>query len=349
VETPVRRSFRIAIEGMHCGACEKLVTMHLSAVEGVGSVTANATAGTVVITADPGVDLGALEAGIVAAGFTPAGGAVTLEPIDDAEILAEPAPEAALADVEACPTAVCPVVPDDEPGDVVVTPAGSATREAVFGISGMTCASCVAVVEKTVGRMPGVATAVVNLATERLSVAFDPSVTDEAAIAAAVTGVGYGAALLSGNAVAPVEGKTTLGILGMTCSSCQAVIEKTLARLDGVSSAVVNLANETATVEFDPAVIGVDELIAAVRGAGYDAMVRVEAVEAGESAIDAQREAQQAHVAHEMRLLVLSAALSVPLLLMMFQPFMDATPTLLSFWLAKTVGGAWDPMATGST
>ncbi|MHB1341809.1 MAG: heavy metal translocating P-type ATPase [Coriobacteriia bacterium] len=346
MQKPEPRTFRIAIDGMHCGACERLVAMHLSAVEGVESVTVDAVAGTATIAADPGVDRGALEAGIVAAGFTPAGGVVILEPVTTATA-PDPDQDESRPDATACPTQACPVVPEDEPAAADAAPVTGATTEAVFSISGMTCASCVAVVEKTVGRMPGVATATVNLATERLAVAFDPSVTNEAAIVAAVSSAGYGAALMSGSGDVSAAGRAILGILGMTCSSCQSVIEKTLARMPGVRSASVNLASETATVDFDPAVLGVDELIVAVRGAGYDAMVRVETVEAGESAIDAQREAQQAHIAHEIRLLTLSAALSVPLLLMMFQPFMDATPTVIAMWLARTVGGAWDPMAMG--
>jgi Cu+-exporting ATPase len=352
VETSTPQTFRIAVEGMHCAACEKLVAMHLSGVEGVGSVTADAAGGTVVITAEAAVDLVALEDGIVAAGFKPRGGSVTLEPIATAarELERKPAAGERDGEVEAedCPTGVCPVVSDDEvPGGKTEPSPGTAVSEAVFGIAGMTCASCVAVVEKTVIRLPGVSRAVVNLATERLSVAFDSAVTSEAAIAAAVSGAGYAAALLSVKGAGAGEGKATLGVIGMTCSSCQAVIEKTLARVDGVTSAVVNLASETATVEFDPAVVGIDELVAAVRGAGYDAMARVQAAEAGESASDAQREAQQAHVAHQKRLLVLSAALSLPLLFMMFQPFMDGIPTRVAMWLAQTVGGAWDPMAMG--
>ena len=46
-------------------------------------------------------------------------------------------------------------------------------REVVLPITGMTCASCVRRVEKTLGHAPGVASASVNLATENATVAFD--------------------------------------------------------------------------------------------------------------------------------------------------------------------------------
>ena len=47
--------------------------------------------------------------------------------------------------------------------------------------------------------------------------------------------------------------ETSLNIGGMTCASCVRRVEKTLTRVDGVVAASVNLANETATVSYDPA------------------------------------------------------------------------------------------------
>ena len=61
-----------------------------------------------------------------------------------------------------------------------------------------------------------------------------------------------------------------LDVDGMTCAACVARVEKKLNRLDGVD-ATVNLASESATVRFDPAVLGVDQLVAAVESAGYRA------------------------------------------------------------------------------
>jgi Cu+-exporting ATPase len=228
--------------------------------------------------------------------------------------------------------------------------------ESTFAITGMTCASCAAVIEKVVGRLPGVVTANVNLAMERLVTSSDPSVVSEDDIVRAVEDAGYGAIPLetgrgasAGDAGATASRATvTLGLIGMTCSSCATVIEKTLARVAGVASANVNLATEVGTVVFDPAVVGIDALIAAVKGAGYDAVLRVEAgTSAGESAADVQREAQLAHTRHETRLFVFALVLSLPLALMMLPGVLDAVSTWLATSLANTVGGAWDPMMVG--
>jgi len=59
----------------------------------------------------------------------------------------------------------------------------------------------------------------------------------------------------------------TLPITGMTCANCVATVERNLKKEKGVQSASVNLASERATVEFDPAVTGLDTLIARVRRA----------------------------------------------------------------------------------
>ena len=59
-------------------------------------------------------------------------------------------------------------------------------------ITGMTCASCAARVEKSVGRMEGVESCSVNLATERMTVEFDSAKTDMSAIKRQIEETGYG-------------------------------------------------------------------------------------------------------------------------------------------------------------
>ncbi|HEY7983916.1 MAG TPA: heavy metal translocating P-type ATPase [Ktedonobacterales bacterium] len=64
---------------------------------------------------------------------------------------------------------------------------------------------------------------------------------------------------------------TTLAVEGMTCASCARRVERGLLRVPGVSAASVNLANEQALVTFDPAVAGLDDLVAKVAATGYQA------------------------------------------------------------------------------
>jgi Cu+-exporting ATPase len=242
--------------------------------------------------------------------------------------------------------------------------AAASTRDGSFAITGMTCASCSAVIEKTVAKMPGVASVAVNLATERMSVSFDPDVVDVKTIADAVKKAGYDAIPLDAPSVhaspatpaasadatpdsdASGIGTVTLGIIGMTCSSCATVIEKTLGKVTGVQSAAVNLASETATIGFDPAVVGIDTLISAVKGAGYDAILRVETgTSADVPAEDAQRNAQLKHSKHQQRLFLFALVFSLPaFLISMVPPFMTVVPAAVATWLTGAFGGMWDPM-----
>jgi Cu+-exporting ATPase len=65
----------------------------------------------------------------------------------------------------------------------------------------------------------------------------------------------------------------TLPIVGMTCAACVAHVEGGLKEVPGVEQASVNLANERATVHFDPGKTNLEQMIAAVRDVGYDVVV----------------------------------------------------------------------------
>ncbi len=68
--------------------------------------------------------------------------------------------------------------------------------------------------------------------------------------------------------------KTTLSITGMHCASCGALITRTLKKTKGVEDANVNLAAAKAQITFDPAAVDEEQLVRAVKAAGYGADVR---------------------------------------------------------------------------
>jgi len=146
----------------------------------------------------------------------------------------------------------------------IAAPAANAVQEQAseglrLPIAGMTCASCVARVEKALNAVPGVRGASVNLATEAATVKLAPSVT-MAALSKAVERAGYEVA----------HEERDLAVRGMTCASCVARVEKALAKTPGVLSASVNLATERAHV-IAVAGTGIDSLRAAIEAAGYEA------------------------------------------------------------------------------
>ena len=142
--------------------------------------------------------------------------------------------------------------------------------EITLPVDGMTCASCVRRVEKALEKVTGVSEASVNLATERARVAFDPGVVEVAQLTAAIERAGYHVPAMpvvetvSTPTPTPHTGEVTLAIDGMTCASCVRRVERALTKVEGVTSANVNLATERATVEFDPTSVSLDDLTSAV-------------------------------------------------------------------------------------
>ena len=76
----------------------------------------------------------------------------------------------------------------------------------------------------------------------------------------------------------------TFAIKGMHCASCVSVIERTLKKTNGILTANVNIATETATVKFNPQFISNEIISSIVAGVGYKALA-VEEDEEKEAAL----------------------------------------------------------------
>ena len=175
-------------------------------------------------------------------------------------------------------------------------------KQVTFPVTGMTCANCSLTVERNLKRLDGVETATVNLATERASVVYDPSVVGQGQFLALIRDIGYDVA----------TAKAELPITGMTCANCAQTIERTLNRLDGVVSASANFANERASVEYLPGVVSLAAIQQAIRDVGYDVI----AVGEGESAEDVERAARQAEIRDQTRKFWVGVAFTLPLFLL---------------------------------
>ena len=172
----------------------------------------------------------------------------------------------------------------------------------VFSIDGMTCASCAQTVEKAAQKLPGVKTANVNLATEKMNIQFDSSALTEADIQKAVADAGYTAI---SNTV-----KKTFNIEGMTCASCAQTIEKATQKLRGVNLSSVNLATEKLVVEYDPGMVNLTDIIKAVMDSGYEAHEEV----ATADTVDQDKEKKQKEIKSLWNRFLISALFTAPLL-----------------------------------
>jgi len=133
------------------------------------------------------------------------------------------------------------------------------SQKARIHITGMTCTTCAATVEKALAETKGVAQARVNFASEKASIEYDPEKVDLTGIKNAVSEAGYGVAIQ----------KSIFPVRGMTCGSCVARVEAALKSVPGVVLASVNLASEKATVEYLEGT-EIADLRRAVKDAGYE-------------------------------------------------------------------------------
>ncbi|WP_019913992.1 heavy metal translocating P-type ATPase [Paenibacillus sp. HW567] len=171
-----------------------------------------------------------------------------------------------------------------------------ALQQATLQITGMTCSACAARIEKGLSRMDGVSRANVNLALEQATVGFDPAVAGVAQIEEKIRSLGYDT----------LKESADFDISGMTCAACSARIEKALGRMQGIAAVNVNLALETAHVEYAPGNVSVTEIMDKVSSIGYKATLKQDRKE--------QADQRGQEIVRKQNKWIASAILSFPLL-----------------------------------
>ena len=181
----------------------------------------------------------------------------------------------------------------------------------------MTCASCVARVEKALGKIDGIRSVSVNLATEKATIRAQADV-DHQRIVQTIEKMGYQV----------VPESIDLDIEGMTCASCVARVEKALLKVPGVTLASVNLATERAHVngQADP-----QALIHAVRKIGYEA--RLARTNDQDDAKTSARKAQE--IKDLSRQLTIAATLTLPVFVLEMGSHMIPG---FHHWIAQSIG-----------
>jgi P-type Cu+ transporter len=171
------------------------------------------------------------------------------------------------------------------------------TKQVTLPITGMTCANCVATVERNLKKVDGVEQATVNLSSERATVQFDPQLAQLNDLIGRVRRAGYDVA----------TGEADLVIQGLSDSNDALRLEKALRQLEGVLSAEVNYGSQRAKVKYIPTVVSQSEIRRAVAQAGF------QAVELGGEVEDAERLAREAEIARQRHLLIVGLIFTIPL------------------------------------
>ncbi len=224
-------------------------------------------------------------------------------------------------DTDTSDAEACPVPPAEtngaETNGAAPHRSGATTQNAgrvTLPVEGMSCASCTSRVEQALADVEGVASATVNLATERADVAFDLNRLRTSDLVQVVEEAGY--------EVRTTE--TTLAVQEMSCASCAGSVEEALQNVDGVLEATVNFATERATVRHVLGAVRTADLVDAVRASGYDVLD----TSGSESRADAEKEAREEEKRHMKERLLLALTFTVPVFVLemgfMHIPAMEA-------------------------
>ncbi|MCL5960521.1 MAG: heavy metal translocating P-type ATPase [Chloroflexi bacterium] len=180
-------------------------------------------------------------------------------------------------------------------------------RRVSFTVRGMSCASCVTTIERTLKAQPGVAEANVNFAAQRATVIYDPTVISLRDLSQAVADVGYEIG----------QEEILLKVTGISCASCVSKIEKAVGQLEGVSQVVVNFAAGSAKVRYYPGLVTPAEIKKVIKELGYEVGDKLE----GEAALDRERELRQKELRRQGIFLALAWPLALLIMVGTFQEY----------------------------
>ncbi|XP_077388176.1 copper-transporting ATPase 1 [Festucalex cinctus] len=145
----------------------------------------------------------------------------------------------------------------------------SSANKCFIQIRGMTCASCVANIERNLKNEPGIYTVLVALMASKAEVRYDAEKIDPVKIVECVNELGFSASVMENYEGS--NGNLELVVRGMTCASCVHKIESSLMKENGIIYASVALATNKAHIKYDSEVIGPRDIIKLIGNLGFEA------------------------------------------------------------------------------
>ncbi|XP_034408645.1 copper-transporting ATPase 2 isoform X1 [Cyclopterus lumpus] len=254
------------IVGMTCNSCVQSIEGRISQMTGVQSIAVSLRERKGTVTFNPSLTAPQqLRAAIEDMGF-------------DAS-LEEPAKISQPCETSGPVSSMPSALSDSQPANRTAVSNGSGSQAAsgsrvkaqkcFIRVTGMTCASCVANIERNLLKHGGIVAVLVSLMAGKAEVKYDPGVLDSAAVTQLIEDLGFGATLMEDNAVS--HGKLDLTITGMTCASCVHSIESKLTATKGILGAAVALATNKAQIQFDPEVLGGRDIVKIIQSLGFEA------------------------------------------------------------------------------
>ncbi|WP_394352642.1 copper ion binding protein, partial [Candidatus Nitrosotalea sp. FS] len=187
----------------------------------------------------------------------------------------------------------------------MVSTAHDQTKRTALKIGGMHCAGCVNAIQNHVMEIHGVTKCEVNLAAEKATLEFDPSITNLAIIERTVEEIGYKV----------VYEKLTIKIGNMTDSSDANRIEKRLQELEGVKYVSASFGNGQVLVEYNPTLVSLSDIRQAITKSGYQILSE-----------DLSASAEEVEAKKLKKLFFLGLTFTIPVLIFVYPEYLSFVP-----------------------
>ncbi|KAG0049654.1 hypothetical protein BGZ83_005515 [Gryganskiella cystojenkinii] len=302
--TAVSTTTTLPVVGMTCTSCVNAITSTLSAQPGISNVLVSLKDHQVVVTYYPSaISLSQIKDHIEDCGFD--------VPVDADCLQISP------SNTHPIPT---PNIPDNHVPSttastgILKTTTDISSRTAQLSINGMTCASCVASIERALQGTPGLVSIKVALLAERATIEYLPGQTSPEELASLINDIGFEAAPIQEHH----QNQVDVQVFGMTCASCVHSIETALHRTPGILTASVSLTLQLAKVQFDPQVIGVRDIVESIEDMGFDALLAERSYNAQVDSLGRTKEIAEWRQALQTSLILAIPVFLVSMILPMF-------------------------------
>lgn len=178
----------------------------------------------------------------------------------------------------------------------------STIKQITLPILGMTCANCVAAVEKTLDQQNGIEKVLVNLSSERAFVSYDLERINLNDIIATIEGAGYKVA----------TGNINMTLAGLNDPANQRAIEKRMAESFGIIESHANIASERLSLIYIPTIISPTEIREIIIKAGF----KIVSDSSLTDSEDAETQARKLAIKNQRHMLIFALIFTVPLFIL---------------------------------
>nr|XP_060612475.1 copper-transporting ATPase 1 [Anolis sagrei ordinatus] len=253
------------VEGMTCQSCVQSIEGVISQKPGVKSIRVSLQNRNATIEYDPAqTSPDDLRNAIEDMGFD---ASLTVTPSPDPVVLITQPSQERMA--ESQNNKLSKTETRSKPSPVHENQDGNPPSKCYIQVTGMTCASCVANIERNLKREEGISSVLVALMAGKAEVRYNPAVIQPPLVAELIRELGFGATVLENYDQG--DGVLELVVKGMTCASCVHKIESMLMKTTGVLYSSVALATNKAHIKYDPEIIGPRSIMRVIEDLGFKA------------------------------------------------------------------------------